>query len=100
MMKGNAGQAGGKRSIEETDISIFSLISECFGSVAGFVGGLLFLLIVKVTFVAQLSKMGVILEAAIPLDRRIWTALFSIAMTTMCLVGKQRNIERINRKQP
>ena len=53
MMKRNALQAGGKKSIEKTDISIFSLISECFGSVAGIVGGLLFLLIVKVTFVAQ-----------------------------------------------
>ena len=81
----------------EEDISIFSLIRECFGDVAGFFGGILFLLLIKVTLIAQLSKIGVLLENSLPiLNRRVWTCLFSIVIAAVCLVMKQRNVERIN----
>ncbi|KAL9184103.1 hypothetical protein ACHAXT_002189 [Thalassiosira profunda] len=91
----------GKDEIETRDanseVSIFSLIKECFGSTAGILGGLVFLLLVKVTLVAQLSKIGVLLEGTMPaLDRRVWTSLFSVAIAALCLVAKQRRIERIN----
>ena len=81
----------------EQDISIFSLIRECFGDVAGFFGGILFLLLINVTLIAQLSKVGALLESSLPiLTRRVWTCLFSIIITAICLTVKQRNVERIN----
>ena len=64
---------------EEQDISLFSLIRECFGSTAGFLGGLLFLLLIKVTLIAQLSKIGVLLEGSFSIfNRQVWTSVFSI----------------------
>jgi amino acid permease len=85
---------------DDCEISIFSLVRECFGNTAGFASGLLFLLLTKATLVAQLSKIGVILESNTVvfsgIQRGHWTILFSFIVTTTCLVVKQRNIERIN----
>ena len=79
------------------DISLFSLIRDCFGNISGVVGGLLFLLLIKVTLVAQLSKIGVLLEASIPMiGRQTWTVYFSIIITALCLILKQRSIEKLN----
>lgn len=95
MMKQNNGQQAGDAM--QGEISVFSLVRECFGRVAGVLCGLLFLLLVKVTLIAQLSKIGVLLEASIPLmDRRAWTAMFSTSITMVCFVGKRREIENIN----
>ena len=82
---------------EVEDISVFSLVRECFGGHAGALCGVLFLLLVKVTLVAQLSKVGALLEGAAPImNRRHWTALFSIGMASVCLVAKPRKVERLN----
>ena len=82
---------------EEQDISLFSLIRECFGNTAGFLGGLLFLLLIKVTLIAQLSKIGVLLEGSFSIfNRQVWTSIFSICIGMICLVVKQQKIERIN----
>lgn len=79
---------------DEKDISLFSLVRTCFGNTAGILCGVVFLLLIKVTLIAQLSKIGVILEGAISIaDRRVWTALFSVFITIICLIGKQRSIE-------
>jgi tyrosine-specific transport protein len=81
-------------------ISIFSLVRQCFGNTAGFLTGLLFLLLIKATLIAQLSKVGVLLEEIdilnLGLNRGLCTILFSFIVATTCLVGKQRSIERIN----
>lgn len=100
MMKQNGLQVDEKKSMmqaQKKDLSLFSLIRECFGGTAGILGGVLFLLLIKVTLIAQLSKVGVLLEGALPIfNRQFWTFLFSVSITTVCLVGKERKIERIN----
>ena len=79
------------------DISLFSLIRDCFGNVAGVIGGLVFILLIKVTLIAQLSKVGVLLEESIPMiGRRALTIYFSIIITALCLILKQRSIEKLN----
>jgi len=79
------------------DISLFSLIRDCFGNISGLVGGLLFLLLIKVTLIAQLSKIGVLLEGSMPfIGRRVWMVYFSAIITALCLVLKQRSIEKLN----
>ena len=79
------------------DISLFSLTRDCFGNIAGVVGGLVFLLLIKVTLIAQLSKVGVLLEGSMPMiGRRAWTVYFSATITAMCLFLKQRSIEKMN----
>ena len=85
---------------DDDEISIFSLVRECFGNIAGLVTGLLFLLLIKATLVAQLSKVGVLLQSNILflpfLNRGAWTILFSFAVTAVFTVGKKCHIERIN----
>jgi len=79
------------------DISLFSLIRDCFGDVAGVIGGLVFILLIKVTLIAQLSKIGVLLEGSMPMiGRRALTVYFSAIITALCLVLKQRSIEKLN----
>jgi len=81
------------------EISIFALVRECFGTTAGVVTGLLFILLIKATLVAQLSKAGVLLQSNMFLPnvhRGVWTVLFSFIVAFICLVAKQRHIERIN----
>ena len=79
------------------DISLFSLIRDCFGNITGVVGGLVFLILIKVTLIAQLSKVGVLLEESIPMiGRRALTIYFSIIITALCLILKQRSIEKLN----
>ena len=79
------------------DISLFSLIRDCFGDVAGVIGGLVFILLIKVTLIAQLSKIGVLLEGSMPMiGRRALTVYFSAIITALCLVLKQRRIEKVN----
>jgi len=79
------------------DISLFSLIRDCFGNISGLVGGLLFLLLIKVTLIAQLSKIGVLLEGSMPMiGRQTWTIYFSAIITALCLFLKQRSIEKLN----
>ena len=79
------------------DISLFSLIRDCFGDVAGVIGGLVFILLIKVTLIAQLSKIGVLLEGSMPMiGRRALTVYFSAIITALCLVLKQRRIEKMN----
>lgn len=89
-----------KSDIDDDIISIFSLVRKCFGNTAGVLTGLLFLLLIKATLVAQLSKVGVLLEEIgilnLGLDRGLCTILFSFIVAAICLVGKQRSIERIN----
>lgn len=89
-----------KSDSDDDIISIFSLVRKCFGNTAGVLTGLLFLLLIKATLVAQLSKVGVLLEEIdilnLGLHRGLCTILFSSIVATTCLVGKQRSIERIN----
>ena len=100
MMKDNSRiEVTQKNNTKDEEISIFSLVRECFGSTAGVVTGLLFLLLIKATLVAQLSKVGVLLQSNMLLpyvSRGVWTMMFSFIVTAVCLVGKQRHIERIN----
>ena len=51
-----------KSDSDDDIISIFSLVRKCFGNTAGVLTGLLFLLLIKATLVAQLSKVGVLLR--------------------------------------
>mmetsp|Transcript_8925 Transcript_8925/g.21663 ORF Transcript_8925/g.21663 Transcript_8925/m.21663 type:complete len:523 (-) Transcript_8925:33-1601(-) len=97
MLKHDGGKEGGM-PVQGKAVSLFSLVRECFGSIAGILSGVLFLLLIKVTLIAQLSKVGVMLEGALPiLNRQLWTSLFSISIAAIiCLVGNQRMIERIN----
>lgn len=86
---------------DTTGSSIFSLVLECFGSTAGFLSGLLFVLLINATLIAQLSKVGVLLEGAsfLPavLDRRGCSFLFSVIIGALCLsFGRSRKMERIN----
>lgn len=102
MMKDGNSRTEGKHANNTNDdeeISIFSLVRECFGNTAGVVTGLLFLLLIKATLVAQLSKAGVLLQSNMMLpdiSRGVWTMTFSFIVALVCLVGKQRHIERIN----
>ena len=99
MMKDNSRiEVTQKNNTTDEEISIFSLVRECFGSTAGVVTGLLFLLLIKATLVAQLSKVGVLLQSnmLLPYSRGVWTMIFSCIVTAVCLSGKQRHIERIN----
>lgn len=88
------------KSDGDDTISIFSLVRQCFGNTAGVLTGLLFLLLIKTTLVAQLSKVGVLIEEIdilnLGLHRGLCTILFSFIVAAACLVGKQRSIERIN----
>eukprot|EP00984_Skeletonema_dohrnii_P000892 scaffold286_cov125-Skeletonema_dohrnii-CCMP3373.AAC.4 len=100
MMKDNSRiEVTQENNTKDEEISIFSLVRECFGNTAGVVTGLLFLLLIKATLVAQLSKVGVLLQSNMLLpyvSRGVWTMMFSFIVTAVCLVGKQRHIERIN----
>ena len=71
------------------NISIFSLVRECFGDAAGTLAGMVFLLLVNVTLVAQLSKIGTILNSTFPLlGRGAWTFVFSAIAVALCALGK------------
>ena len=102
MMKDSSRIEGrqGNSITNDEEISIFTLVRECFGTTAGVVTGLLFLLLIKATLVAQLSKAGVLLQSnnmLLPnVHRGVWTILFSFIVAFICLVAKQRHIERIN----
>ena len=78
-------------------ISLSSLIRECFGGTAGRLGGLLFLTLTTTTLVAQLSKAGTMLRAAMPsLDRRASTCLFASSIAALCMGCRGRKIEAVN----
>lgn len=79
------------------DVSLFSLVKHCFGSTFGGLVGLLFLLLIKVTLIAQLSKIGVLLQSAVPMiSRHMWTSIFSGILITLCILSSKRRIEGIN----
>ena len=79
------------------NLSIFSLVKECFGDAAGTLAGMVFLLLVNVTLVAQLSKIGTILNASFPiLDSGVWTFVFSALAVAMCTLGQTNQIEKTN----
>ena len=99
MMKDSRIEGEHGNNARDEEISIFTLVRECFGNTAGFVTGLLFLLLIKATLVAQLSKAGVLLQSNVFLPnvgRGVWTILFSFIVALVCLAAKQRHIERIN----
>ena len=82
---------------EESGISLSSLITNCFGQTAGSIGGFLFLLLITTTLVAQLSKVGTVIEMALPfVHRGLATCLFSVVIATLCLVCGRRQIEIVN----
>jgi tyrosine-specific transport protein len=82
---------------EEIGISLSSLITNCFGQTAGSIGGLLFLLLITTTLVAQLSKVGTMVEMALPfVHRGLATCFFSVVIATLCLVCERRQIEIVN----
>ena len=84
-------------TVLQENLSLFSLVRECFGNTAGIAAGFMFLLLVKVTMVAQLSKIGVLLKASFPvLGRHVWTVIFSSAMGLLCTCGSKEEIERLN----
>ena len=79
------------------NISIFSLVRECFGNAAGTLAGIVFLLLVNVTLVAQLSKIGTILNSTFPLlGRGAWTFVFSAIAVALCTLGNTNQIEKTN----
>jgi tyrosine-specific transport protein len=99
LMKDNIKIEGTQTSTKDDEISIFSLVRECYGNIAGFLTGVLFLLLIKATLVAQLSKAGVLLQNNIPFayfNREVWTILFSLIVTAVCLVAGKLHIERVN----
>lgn len=78
------------------NLSIFSLVKECFGDAAGTLAGMVFLLLVNVTLVAQLSKIGTILNAAFPLlGRGVWTLVFSAMAVLLCTL-EANQIDKTN----
>jgi len=82
---------------EESGISLSSLITNCFGQTAGSIGGFLFLLLITTTLVAQLSKVGTVIEMALPfVHRGLATCLFSVVIATLCIVCGRRQIEIVN----
>jgi amino acid permease len=95
MLKRNSPQ---KEVGEELDnVSLFSLVRACFGNATGILVGFVFLLLIKVTLVAQLSKIGVLLNAVFPVfSRHVWTAIFSISIAAFCILGTKRRIETTN----
>eukprot|EP00956_Cyclotella_meneghiniana_P015139 scaffold22975_cov66-Cyclotella_meneghiniana.AAC.1 len=79
------------------DISLFSLVRHCFGSTCGGLVGLLFLLLINVTLVAQLSKIGILLQGALPMiSRQMCTSIFSGILVTFCILASKRKIEGMN----
>lgn len=86
-----------KDPFESRSISLFSIVQECFGTVPGLFAGLVFLLLIEVTLVAQLSKVGVLLTNTFSiLSRQIWTFIYSITLASYCMLGTKRNIECVN----
>lgn len=78
------------------NLSIFSLVKECFGDAAGTLAGMVFLLLVNTTLVAQLSKIGTILNAAFPLlGRGVWTLVFSAMAVLLCTL-EANQIDKTN----
>jgi len=105
LMKDNSSKINGTHTTRsntnyDDEISIFSLVRECYGNIAGLLTGVLFLLLIKATLVAQLSKAGVLLHTNIPIayfnHRGMWTILFSFIVTAICLVAGKLHIERVN----
>lgn len=86
-----------RNTTHQQSISLFSLVRDCFGNTAGILAGLMFLLLIKVTLIAQLSKIGVLLKAAFPIfNRQIWTSTFSLLVFGFCIFSTKKKTETVN----
>jgi amino acid permease len=89
-------EGGGDENDDCKELSMLSVARVCFGSLAGYVVSFLFLVLVEATLVAQLSKMGHLLQAVAGGRRALATLAFSTALVLTCMLCSPRRVERIN----